>query len=185
MNLYISKPVLIQSIFHWRWSYKAGFFQYGIEFFRRYFLREVNCQGLQEGLLLLLLRLELNRFQTPQSNAGKWLWRLCALCLAEARGWVWLLLVIPGLQCSLCVHRAWGIIHHLWDLCLPFPSWILVILGAAGLEEQRPKWALPARMDSPLGNPWRALWKFHQWKVIACSFVGHFVRVLIQCRLRW
>lgn len=73
MNLYISKPVLIQSIFHWRWSYKAGFFQYGIEFFRRYFLREVNCQGLQEGLLFLLLRLELNRFQTPQSNAGKWL----------------------------------------------------------------------------------------------------------------
>lgn len=73
MNLYISKPVLIQSIFHWRWSYKAVFFQYGIEFFRRYFLREVNCQGLQEGLLFLLLRLELNRFQTPQSNAGKWL----------------------------------------------------------------------------------------------------------------
>lgn len=148
---------------------QGSFFQYGIEFFRSYFLREVNCQELQEGPLLP----EVGAQQVPNHTVQVLLGSGCedtVPCIgAQGMG------LTPAchsraLQCSLCAHWAWGKDHPSpVGSLLSLPSLdpnrdgILGLLAGKSRDPSKP--CLPGWTAHFWANPQReSLWKCHQWK---------------------
>lgn len=148
-------------------------------FSRRYVLREVNGQRLQEGPPLLPSRLELNRLQTRQSER-RWGDGCEGVMPAEVRkDWVRPLVTVPELQPDGAGTRA-SILCGL--------SAFLSLLGSpqrccfggcwAGSQASPGCWDRLPASGQTLGE--RPPWKDHQWKpAFALFFVGDCIHVLI------